>query len=76
MTGLRYVSQISTTVTRFTYVYSLFDLRNGGPLLYQSLLLFLTLRGGSYIRPFLITAVAHFVLRPVWTLGLKTRNIN
>ena len=40
MTGPRYVSSILLTVTRSTYVYSFFDLRNGGPLLYQSFLLF------------------------------------
>ena len=34
MKGPWYVSSIFLTVTRSTYVYSLFGLRNGGPLLY------------------------------------------
>ena len=46
MTGPRYVSSIFSTVTRSTYVYSLFDPRNGGPLLYINLFsCFLTLQG-------------------------------
>ena len=49
MTGPRYVSSIFLTVTRSTYIYSLFDPRNGGPLLYQSLLLFPYSTGGPYI---------------------------
>ena len=45
MTGLRYVSLISSTATRSTYVYSLFDPRNGGPLYSNFISCFLTLRG-------------------------------
>ena len=40
MTGLRYASLILSTITRSTYVYSLFDPRNGGLLLYQLYTLF------------------------------------
>ena len=67
MTGPRYVSQTFLTITRSTYVYSLFDPRNGGRLLYYSILLLYHFTGGSYIRLLLITVVAHFVPRPVWT---------
>ena len=47
MTGLRYVSlkKKQLTIIRSTYVYSLLDLRNGGSLLYQTFLLFSTIRG-------------------------------
>ena len=50
MTGPRYVLFISLTVTRSTYVYSLFDPRNGGPLSYYSFLPFPYYTGGPYIR--------------------------
>ena len=59
MTGPRYVLFISLTVTRSTYVYSLFDPRNGGPLF---ILIFspVSLLYGGPLHTFpLITVVAH-----------------
>ena len=76
MTGPRYVSSISLTVTRSTYVYSLFDLQNSGPLFISNCSPVSLLYGGPLHTNLFLNVVAHFVSRPVWTLGLSPRNIN
>ena len=76
MTGLRYVSQISFNGHSFYLrIYTLRPPKRWSAFISTCSPVSL-LYGGSLHTIFLITVVAHFVSRPVWTLGLSPRNIN